>query len=37
MNPILLAGTCAQYSKKATAHEKRITAMRGQFDDIFIS
>ena len=37
MNPILLAGTCAQYSKKATPHEKRITAISGQLEEIFIS
>ena len=37
MNPILFAGTCAQYSRKATAHEKRITRISGQLDEIFIS
>lgn len=37
MNPILFAGTCAQYSKKATAHEKIMTSISGQFDEIFIS
>ena len=37
LKPILLAGTCAQYSKNATAHEKRITSIRGQLEEIFIS
>ena len=37
MNPILLAGTCAQYSRNATPHEKSITTMRGHPDEIFIS
>ena len=36
-NPMRLAGTCAQYSKNATPHEKRITRMSGQLEDIFIS
>ena len=29
-NPILLAGIIKQYSKKAMAHEKAMTPMRGQ-------
>lgn len=37
LEPILLAGTCAQYSKKATPHEKRITRISGQPSEIFIS
>lgn len=37
MNPILLAGTWAQYSRNATPHEKRMTTNNGQLDDIFIS
>ncbi len=36
-NPILLAGTWAQYSKNATPHEKRITMISGQLEEIFIS
>lgn len=36
-NPILFAGTCAQYSKKATPQEKSMTNMSGQLDEIFIS
>ena len=36
-NPILLAGTCAQYSRNATPHEKSITSINGQLVDIFIS
>ena len=37
LKPILLAGTCAQYSKKATAHENMMTRIRGQPEEIFIS
>ena len=37
MKPILLAGTCAQYSKNATPHENRMTSRSGQLDEIFIS
>ena len=37
LNPILFAGTCAQYSRNATPHEKKITPMSGQLDEIFIS
>ena len=37
VNPILFAGTWAQYSKNATPHEKRMMAISGQFEDIFIS
>ena len=36
LNPIRFAGTCAQYSKNASAHEKSMTAMSGHPDDIFI-
>lgn len=36
-NPILFAGTWAQYSKKARPHEKRITRISGQLPEIFIS
>ena len=34
--PILFAGTCAQYSRKATPQEKRITTISGQLVEIFI-
>ena len=37
LNPILFAGTWAQYSKNATAHENRMTSTSGQLEDIFIS
>ena len=37
MKPILLAGTCAMYSKSAIPHEKRITIISGQLFEIFIS
>lgn len=37
MYPILLAGTWAQYSRNATPHEKRMTRIRGQLVEIFIS
>ena len=37
VKPILLAGTWAQYSKKASPQEKRITIITGQPDEIFIS
>ena len=36
-NPILFAGTWAQYSRNATPQEKRITIISGQLDEIFIS
>ena len=35
--PILFAGTWAQYSKNATPQENRMTRMRGQLEEIFIS
>ena len=37
MKPILLAGTWAMYSKRAIPHENRMTMMRGQLFEIFIS
>ena len=37
LNPILFAGTWAQYSKNATPHENSMTKMRGQLEEIFIS
>ena len=37
MNPILFAGTCAQYSRNATPQENRITRISGQLEEIFIS
>jgi hypothetical protein len=34
LNPMRLAGTWKQYSKKANPHDSRITAISGQFLDI---
>ena len=37
LNPILLAGTVRQYSKKAMPHENRMTQISGHEVEIFIS
>lgn len=37
LNPIRLAGTCAQYSKNATPQENRMTRIKGHPVEIFIS
>lgn len=36
VKPILLAGTCREYSKKAIAHENTMTPMSGQLLEMFI-